>query len=698
MVSRRSRRTIGGGSDGSRIPVLATVLGMAAVTAGWFWLGTSGGASAVRRSGLTPGLRPSVKAAVAATDEGAAQAEGTVADGSVDPETPVTPDAAGSWGRKEAIAERPQMAQTSVAVSSGAAPVRHTADETRNPSASGRPAGQRVVATDRQGIAHVSDVGAQDREVAARIEAHAACGEFGAARALLTHLPELRRTALLQVIDKAAAGAIEAAAAPDSGTARFKEDPASVPGPAAGGSQADFQTLINLIMNETSGPWQEIDGTGGTISQFPNGVEVDPNGVLRQASRQDAAGRLGALFWQARRAAVNEDMARPSELRVVSLRRLERAVAERLEAGRAIPASMRFLAGLRRVRYVFIDRKNNDVLIAGPAGGWQYTPDGAVVSAEDGRPLLQLDDLVTVLRTFSDSGMQIFGCSFNPRPEGLRRVQQVIEKWNARGPLSSAAVRRWVAELQQALGEQDIQLYGVPPTTRVAQVIIEADYRMKLIGIGKLDGGPNVPDYFALMTPEERSAARMDALRWMLGMKYDAILHSPQRDAFEIRGPSVLCVPEDQIVTKDGQRIQTGKAGATNQRFADNFTRHYAELANRYPVFADLQNVFDLALAAALIHHECPQFERGVFAADGAYMPTVYPSATTVESVANYRTFPGGQVVVQVAGGVRGDAARFLSGSNGVLRRTVRLGVDVSAALSPGVPADRWWWDAATGK
>ena len=41
-----------------------------------------------------------------------------------------------------------------------------------------------------------------------------------------------------------------------------------------------------------------------------------------------------------------------------------------------------------------------------------------------------------------------------------------------------------VNELRKSLGLNDVTLSGVPRTTHFAHVLTEADYRMKLIGIG----------------------------------------------------------------------------------------------------------------------------------------------------------------------------------------------------------------------
>ena len=53
-----------------------------------------------------------------------------------------------------------------------------------------------------------------------------------------------------------------------------------------GAANADFTTLMNLIRQQTRPPalWQQDDGEGGSMSPFPNGVLVEPGGVLRTAT------------------------------------------------------------------------------------------------------------------------------------------------------------------------------------------------------------------------------------------------------------------------------------------------------------------------------------------------------------------------------------------------------------------------------
>lgn len=467
-----------------------------------------------------------------------------------------------------------------------------------------------------------------------------------------------------------------------------------------GGSGADFDSLIDLIMTQTSGPWFDIDSEGGTISPYETGVRVDPHGMLRRLQKAEDSGRLAALGVRARQAALNSDMARSSSLRLVSLTRLEREVARRLKAGLPILSTMKHLAGLSKVEYVFVYPEENEIVIGGPAESWGYDENGTPIGNDSGRPVLQLDDLVTVSRIFSPSGKNIFICSIVPRSAGLKRVQDYNALTSARGGLRAGQAGRFTNKLEELLGEQDIEFQGVPTDSRVARVILDADYRMKMIGIGKLDGGKNIKSFFDLLTTSQaKNPPSANALRWWLTMKYDAILHSPDRDVFEIAGASVLCQSENEFINSQGQRIPTGKAESTNRLFAQLFTQHYAELAKRDKVFADLQNVFDLALVAALVRQygldRKVGWNRGSFAADGAYQPASYEPPKTVHTVANHRVYGGRDIIVQVAGGVRGDLLSVVRNKK-LLKTAPRLGSVRARSKARAVPAGRWWWDAST--
>ncbi|WP_010582181.1 DUF1598 domain-containing protein [Schlesneria paludicola] len=536
-----------------------------------------------------------------------------------------------------------------------------------------------------------------------RVADHLAAGEFGPALAIATETANTdEQASLLKQIATAQqeAGDHDAAqgtsrrmpraAATKSNLLAARPDTARL-----AGGQANFGMLINLIQRNTSGKWDDVEGESA-ITPFQTGVRVSPAGLLHRVTEQENSGQLQAMGVRARQADLNSDVSHKSELRMVSLTRLEREVARRMEEGLPIPETMSQLAGLSQVKFVFVYPETNEIVVAGPANGWEYNPQGQPISLNDGRPTLQLDDLVTVLRTFA-SGKADFGCSINTRDEGVKALQEFAKSSTKSGGLDPSATRKWVNDLQSALGRQDVVVWGVPQDSRVARVIVEADYRMKLIGIDKLDAGKEIPSYFDLLPVAQQKSQNLDALRWWLALKFDGVTHSNDKTAFEMHGSSVLCQSENQLLTADGKHVPTGQSEATNRLFAENFTANYDKLAKRDTVFADTQNIFDLALCAALIKHEGladkASWNMGVFAPHGAYTPASYAVPKEVDSVVNHRVYSRRNIVVQVAGGVRADvmaAAKDVS-LNTTEPRLDDVGRDAKAAK---LPVGRWWWDS----
>ena len=75
------------------------------------------------------------------------------------------------------------------------------------------------------------------------------------------------------------------------------------------------------------------------------------------------------------------------------------------------------------------------------------------------------------------------------------------------------------------------------------------------------------------------------------------------------------------------------------------------------------------------------------------YEPAVYTAPREVESVANHRVYRGKDIVVQVAGGVRGDLMSVVRDRD-VMKSSTTL-KDMSAHAAPSnQPQGRWWWDA----
>ena len=213
------------------------------------------------------------------------------------------------------------------------------------------------------------------------------------------------------------------------------------------------------------------------------GVVVDAAGVL-SIKQVD---RTGALDRDRRReavAALGRDLAKPSDLRKVSLNRLEAAVAQGLAEGRQPTEEMAYLAGLTSIRYVFYYPESHDIVLAGPAEGFMIDELGRPVGIVSGHAMLQLEDLIVALRAFGPDGRKVatVGCSIDPTQEGLARMQDFLRSFGSRAVASDTA--HIVDSLQRALGLQTVTINGISANTHIANVRVDADYLMKLIGLG----------------------------------------------------------------------------------------------------------------------------------------------------------------------------------------------------------------------
>ncbi|MBM4002733.1 MAG: DUF1598 domain-containing protein [Planctomycetes bacterium] len=559
-----------------------------------------------------------------------------------------------------------------------------------------------------------------DEAVERRIVEHLDAGEFPAAHALAQQLgPNMRDIAMLRMARAqrnsganlgwantvngmagngfgSGLGAVPQLFAGQANGFAGQSPDFGTPAPLAGGaSAADFTSLMDLIKKTTGTPkpgWVD-DGGVGTVEQFPAGVFVDAAGELRRTTFVDQGSRNSRNLMRA--TSGNRDVRNYSELRKVSLPRLERELRLRRLLGQPADDIMRNLAGLTRIKYLLVYPDSQDIVIAGPASEWLPDSEGRLVGAHDQRPTLQLDDLIVLLRNACvQEGA--FGCSIEPREENLAQLQSFLA--NSSGSLKPGQRDAWVEKLRSLAGTQDIRIFGIDPRTRVAHLIVEADYRMKLVGMGLEDGTLGVKSYLASLELDKNGKLPpMDVLRWWFTLNLDSIKVSSEHDVFELQGKTVKVLSENQLLSEQGKRQATGKSEENNAQFAASFTAHYDAMARKYPVYADLQNVFDMAAVAALIHSQDLQSQANwqfSYLLNGESCPVALgPAPTVVDSIVNHRVIGGTQVVAGVSGGVSVNARKAVDSAKMKVDTYDVLKAERNGNLPRNLHENAWWWD-----
>jgi hypothetical protein len=218
--------------------------------------------------------------------------------------------------------------------------------------------------------------------------------------------------------------------------------------------------------------------------------------------------------------------------------------------------------------------------------------------------------------------------------------------------------------------------------------------------MGLAEGVEGVESYLdSLKTATVRAGASpppaMSVLRWWFTLNYDTIARSDANDAFELVGQGVRVRSENELLAEQGQRVHTGQSDPLNRQFAESFTAHFAELAQKYPVYGELRNIFDLAMAVAVIQSDGLAEKTGwkpTLLASGAKLRL--PQSTVpreVETVINHRVVNQRTILAGVSGGVMVAPSDVLHQA----RATESAGTAIERAAPPPkeLAAEAWWWD-----
>lgn len=433
-----------------------------------------------------------------------------------------------------------------------------------------------------------------------------------------------------------------------------------------------------------------------TTVQLPTfGVSIDAEGQLTVASVADPTGRLRAERLAAARHKLPGPLAGRSELRKVSLVRLEQEIARRNLAGQPLDDAVRHLAGLQRATHVFCLPEQGEVIIAGPAEGWFVDPAGRTVGISTGAPVLLLEDLVVALRAFPPGSAQrpFLGCTIDPPVEGLARLREFQKTIpQTVGVAQRAEVARYVTRgIQDSLGMAEVRVFGISPATHFAQVLVEADYRMKCIGIGLEPPPVKMTTFFAALDSPKSSSLQ----RWWFTPRYNGLVVSADRRAVRFDGLGVQLLTEDKVLGPDGKILGTAAPTGASLAYTKSFTDKFESIAAASPVYAQLRNMMDMAIAAAFLRKHDYYGQTGWKATvlrDERQVPTETAPVPKRAACLVNAAWKGSRFLAPAGGGVSIEADQALDPDRWTADHQGQLAAQRERLAPPAEP-DRWWWD-----
>ncbi|TWU59014.1 hypothetical protein Poly51_17990 [Rubripirellula tenax] len=465
--------------------------------------------------------------------------------------------------------------------------------------------------------------------------------------------------------------------------------------------QRIFALTAVAALSVATSPYLHAQAGGGNNNQTTSligqpiaGIDVDATGVLRvkQFDPRVAVQRFEAA--KAQRGAGEANVMQPSKLRKISLNRLEAAIADRMAAGQSIEDEMKALAGLTAVEYVFYYPETQDIVIAGPAEGFFADPTDRLIGMETGRPVVLLEDMVTAMRAYApgQKATSVISVSIDPTTEGLQAMQNFLS--SVRGRVQPSDANRLAMGLKNNLGLQTVTFQGIPTDTHFARVLVEADYRMKLVGIGLEKLPVRLQSYVDRASPASVAANAME--RWYFQPNYDGVAVSEDGLAMKIKERGVQLVGANERVAAGGQRVKGGRVNAASQAFCRDFTENFNLIASRVRIYGELRQLIDVAIAAAYIQEQDfygqASWDASVLMDESKVSVETYTSPEQVETAVN-AIWKGNTLMTPLGGGVQMQPRIALSKEN---LKIDANGENVQAKQSAG-PADlangQWWWD-----
>ncbi|MFU7560487.1 DUF1598 domain-containing protein [Roseiconus sp. JC912] len=464
-------------------------------------------------------------------------------------------------------------------------------------------------------------------------------------------------------------------------------------GASGGGAFADFDSLMQLIQTTVVPDTWEALGGNSTMAAYPQGIFVDPQGTVsvsatsQSPDTQDELANLRSVLTEAVGES-NVDWRAPAAMRSVSFRRLRDAIAQRRITGQDLGDVIRNLGGLSTIQYVVFT--DDDIVIAGPVGGILES-DGWFVDAQSGMATMRLDFLSRSLKScLSDAA---FGCTIDPTHEGMQAAMQVASEIQiGKRPIAKAA-----DDLGEALGMQNVQVFGAPGDNALALLMVEADRHMKQLALGVHPMPENAINYLDAVDQLIDQGPPSDLLLrlWFTANAIDVRTDQDQK-VFELQGTPIRLSRENQRALANGGRGAV-IADPRSELFVADFNRNWDRIRELYPIYSSLESLYRSAAIAQLIdqygssetHHQLAESLSG----EEDQSIWLLHAPRQVPSIATRHTVRRGKQrhqIVLASGGV------FISPDDVIDDQLVTyasLSDRSTIASDKPIMIQQWWWD-----
>jgi hypothetical protein len=213
---------------------------------------------------------------------------------------------------------------------------------------------------------------------------------------------------------------------------------------------------------------------------------------------------------------------------------------------------------------------------------------------------------------------------------------------------------------------------------------------MKLIGIGI------EPPPVKMATYVDRASSNESLQRWYFTPNYDCVRVAGDELAMELVGQGVKLIGASELVAATGHRAAAGGQSKASTLFCQAFTANYPQIALRSPVYGQLKNLIDLAVAAAFIQKQDYYSQAGwkmeTLGDERQHAIETYEAPKSVEPACT-AIWKGNRLMTPIGGGVQMEPLKAVQSDSRLKDDKGTVKHAHESVKLDGLAKGQWWWD-----
>ncbi len=289
------------------------------------------------------------------------------------------------------------------------------------------------------------------------------------------------------------------------------------------------------------------------------------------------------------------------------------------------------LSGITYLEGYVVDKENQDIILIGKS---------------DRGTEIYLDDLIANIRSIWNVHIPPY-CSLDPQSSDISGIRRIAA--DNKSPESLDEWRDLVEQIKNQWGPQSVDVRGVPRNSRLAHIMIDADYHMKKVSLGLADF-VGIPSYLtrnismrkdALRSGEEPTGSSISMVRFWFHVRQEFPTFGEEEGIVFLKECPMDVLTEKQSINA-GKLSDSEQDDPLAQAFAGEFSSMLDTSSENVESYAQLKNLFRIKAVLEAMKYRSVSAEAGLnmssYCSEYAYqaetpMPDSFPGLVNQEEV-----------------------------------------------------------------